>query len=209
MGWAVYPGFDSFPDTRKTIIYITMSPFFKKTNIVDPGWASKFDIPAIEKEAGITGKVFQKHFANVNQIVPQDIIKRFKQVKIQLSAVRFFIWPKNTVGLWHVDGALNKYKRNTAMNWIIGGSGELQWSESVVVAPMPERKVYLGAEAQPTDIISARTDANQCLVSTCIPHRIVTKDDGRVSISLIWTLPTDYPFSEVVTRLTDVGFFDV
>jgi hypothetical protein len=186
-----------------------MDNFFKKTNIVDPGWIEKFDVASLEREAGITGKVFQKHFTNVEHIVPQQIRTKLKQAGIYIGAVRFFIWPKNTVGLWHVDGAGSKYKRNTAMNWVIRGSGELQWGENIAVVPMPERKVYLGAEPSVSDVISARTDAHQCLVATSLPHRIVTKEDGRMSISLTWTLPTDYPYEEIVKRLTDAGFFDV
>jgi len=186
-----------------------MDKFFKKTNIVDPGWLENFNVAALEKEAGNTGKVFQKHFTNVEQIVPHEITSRLAQAGIQIGAVRFFIWPKNTIGLWHVDGAGGKYKRNSAMNWVVRGSGELQWGNNISVTPMPERRVYLGADPQDSDIIVARTDAHQCLVSTSDPHRIVTKDDGRMSISLTWTLPTDYPFNEVVKRLTDNGFFDV
>ena len=165
--------------------------FYKKINFHRPAWNINFDIP----ESGPT--VQEIHYKNVEEIVPIDLLEKLKAIDQEPEYVRIFVWPKNYCGIWHIDGvwATTRY---CAMNWILQGSGIVQFNGNMQDWEARTRKNYL------TTVVESESIADGYLINTGVPHRVITQEDGRVTISLAWK-SKDIPFAGMVEKLSKIG----
>jgi hypothetical protein len=165
--------------------------FFQKINFPMPVWNINFDIP----EPGL--RVQEVHFKNVEDIVPDDFLEKLNVIDQAPDYVRLFVWPTNHSSIWHIDGA-GATTRHCSMNWVLKGSGLVQFNSNVQDWKSRVSNNNL------IDIVEAETIADGYLINTGIPHRVVTQDDGRTTLSLAWK-SKDIPFTEMVAKLSSIG----
>jgi hypothetical protein len=170
--------------------------YFQKTNIADPIWnLESIVIP----EAGL--RLYEKHFINVEDIIPADLLEKFKAIDMPPEYVRLFVWPKNHCGIWHIDGTADTY-RHSAINWILQGSGLIQFNNSLELQPMPG--VHLGKRSTLAENAEAETTGHGCVVNTGACHRVITGQDGRTTISIGWKT-NDTPFPAMLEKLRQIN----
>jgi hypothetical protein len=169
--------------------------YFKQTNFLHPAWNITFDIPT-------PGPVlYEKHFTNVDEILPVDLLDRLSTINMIPEYVRLFVWPINHCGIWHIDGTPDLY-RNSAMNWIIGGSGSIQFNSTVSLGLI--RGVYRGRLSTLDEPFETETSGHGCLINTQSIHRVVTGPDGRNTLSIGWK-NKDIMFEEMVQKLQQIN----
>ncbi len=182
--------------------------FYRKVNIVED-WIPRFT-PAIDWDNITPGKnrpPFERHFTNIDEVVPSNIVERLKDVGLTIRSARIFSWPRAQPCVWHIDG--KAYTHNTAMNFVLFGSGKIQWASNVNVRKNnPYGDVWAGIKGSPDQEIIEETDIKVGIFKISVPHRIVTGPEGRITLSLLWQQKCNYEFPEMVARLTDAGFID-
>lgn len=170
--------------------------YFQKTNIIDPSWNLKsIDIPQAQS------RLYEKHFTNIEEIVPIDLLEKFKAIDMPIEYVRLFVWPANHCGIWHIDGTEDTL-RHSAINWIISGSGLIQFNNSVLLHKFPG--VHLGKRSTLADNAEAETNGHGCVVNTSACHRVITGQDGRTTISIGWKT-NDTPFPAILEKLRQIN----
>ena len=169
--------------------------YFQQTKIINPVWNITFDIPKSSE------KLYEKHFTNVEEIASAELLATLKSIDMFPEYIRLFVWPKNQCGIWHIDGTIDT-PRHSAINWILHGSGLIQFNNSVELHPMPG--VHLGLQGTITDSIDAETDGHGCVVNTSATHRVVTGEDGRTTLSLGWK-NNDTLFSIMLEKLRQIN----
>jgi hypothetical protein len=169
--------------------------FFQKTKFTDPVWNIIFEIPES------TSVLYEKHFTNVEEIIPSDLLDKFKTIEMMPEYVRLFVWPKNYCGIWHIDGTEDTY-RNSAINWIIKGSGLIQFNSNIELGH--KQGVHKGAIGTLLDEVEVETDGHGCLIDTSACHRVITKADGRNTISIGWK-NKDVPFQTMIEKLHQIN----
>ena len=153
--------------------------FYQKLNIPVPKWNLESII--IPKPAD---RLYEKHYENVVDIVPGEILDKFDSINMIPEYVRIFQWPINHCGIWHIDGNLNDIYYSS-INWIIKGSGLIQFNNSLELFSRPNApSVYKFRTSTLNDPVEAETDGHGCLIDTSSCHRVITGKDGRTSISL-------------------------
>lgn len=169
--------------------------YFQKTKFADPAWNITFDIPEP------SDKLYEKHFTNVEDIAPTELLTTLKSIDMFPEYVRLFVWPKNHCGIWHIDGTVETL-RHSAINWILQGSGLIQFNNSIKLQPMPG--VHLGNRGRITDDIEAETNGHSCVINTGACHRVVTSTDGRTTLSLGWK-NNDTQFPVMIEKLRQIN----
>jgi hypothetical protein len=155
-----------------------MNNCFKKINIVNPIWnLNSVEIPETQIN------LYEKRYYNVEQILPLELINKLDSVGLIPESLRLFVWPKNFWGQWHIDGNINT-PRYSCINWIIKGSGVIQFNKNIKLKMVEGIHRGEGKLSSPNDLFEEQTDGHGCLINSAYCHRVVTKDDGRVSISL-------------------------
>jgi len=170
--------------------------YFQKTNIHTPSW----NLSSVEIPEACT-RLYEKHFTNVEEIIPTDLLERFRSIGMIPEYVRLFVWPKNYCGIWHIDGTSDT-PRHSAINWIIQGYGSIQFNNGVKLHPIPG--VHLGLQGTLADDIEAETSGHGCVVNTSATHRVVTGADGRNTISIGWK-NKDTPFPAMLDKLRQIN----
>jgi hypothetical protein len=172
------------------------SPYFQKINISEPMWnLESIDLPEP------TTILYERHFRNVEDIIPKDFINKFSEIDLVPQLIRVFVWPRNNTGVWHIDGT-SALGRNVALNWVIKGSGVIQFNTKLPLSPM--YGVHSGRRPSIGDAIEAETFGHGCLINTGIGHRVVTGEEGRTTISLAYT-HRDMPFFEMVEKFRQIN----
>jgi len=169
--------------------------FFQTTNYLSPAWNIKFDIP----EPGTI--LYERHYTNVKEIVPEDLLDKFNTINMMPEYVRLFVWPRNHCGIWHIDGTEDTY-RYSAINWIIRGSGSIQFNNNIVLGK--RCGVHKGADGVLSDAVEAETTGHGCVINTSACHRVVTREDGRNTLSIGWK-NKDTPFELLIEKLRQIN----
>lgn len=170
--------------------------FFQKINFINPVWNLEgIEIPTPGE------RLYEKHFFDIEKIVPTNLLNQFRSINIVPEYVRLFVWPINYCGIWHIDGTAETF-RQSAINWILHGSGLIQFNNSVELHTCPG--VHKGKQGALEDHIDAETNGHSCLINTSACHRVVTGNDGRTSISLSWKT-NDIPFNVVLEKLRQIN----
>jgi hypothetical protein len=181
--------------------------FYKDITLKDIDWNLDFKI-----QENFSRQLMEKHYLDIDSIVPEYLLKKLNDADLRPSKVRIFIWPKNFVGIWHIDGL--QYTdddhpaslQNVSMNWVLSGSGLIQWNSQVKPKLKPMRGVYSGILSQATDLVEEECTGHGVLVDTTVPHRVVTGADGRTSITLQWQKnKNDFDFPVMVEKLKSIG----
>jgi len=172
--------------------------YFQKINIPTPAWNLEgIEIPKPQH------KLYEKHFTNVQDIVPSDLLEKLKIINMVPEYVRLFVWPKNFCGQWHIDGDYLT-PRHSCMNWVINGGGLIQFN------PNTELKMSLGVHrgsggtTDPNEFVTTETSGNGYAINSGSPHRVFTKDAGRTSISLSYK-KRDVQFPIMLEKLVSIG----
>lgn len=178
---------------------------FYRTINIEEDWAPRFNVNWDSIQDPDPKKPpFEKHFTNINEVIPEYIVTRLKDVGLTLRTARIFSWPRSKVGVWHVDG--RRFTEQTAMNFVLSGTGsKMQWTD----AKLPTKRYFEnweGGRPSPDDNIIAETSGNKIFVNIGINHRVVTESEGRITLSLLWKESCNYPFDQMVVRLADAGF---
>lgn len=168
--------------------------YFQKINIPVPEWNLK-EIVIPEPQH----RLYEKHFTNVDEIVPADLLEKLKTINIVPEYIRLFVWPRNFCGQWHIDGDYLT-PRYSCMNWIINGSGLIQFNPNAELKVVPGVHRGTGNLTDPNEFVAAETNGHGYVINSGSPHRVFTKDDGRTSISLSYK-NKDVVFSEMVKKL--------
>jgi|LauGreDrversion4_1035100.scaffolds.fasta_scaffold10337_6 hypothetical protein len=169
--------------------------YLQQTKIINPVWNITFDIPEPAE------KLYEKHFTNVEEIASAELLATLKSIDMFPEYVRLFVWPKNYCGIWHIDGTIDN-PRHSAINWILHGSGLIQFNNSVELHSMPG--VHLGKHGTMSDNIEAETTGHGCIINTGACHRVVTGEDGRTTLSLGWK-NNDTLFSIMLEKLRQIN----
>jgi hypothetical protein len=168
--------------------------YFQKINIPVPKWnLDGIVIP----EAG--SNLYEKHFRNVEQIVPTDFLEKLRTVDMVPEYVRLFVWPRNFCGQWHIDGDCNT-PRYSCMNWIINGAGLIQFNPDAKLKITSGVHRGSGGLTSPDEFVAAETNGHGYVINSGSPHRVLTKEDGRTSISLSYK-NKDVLFTKMVEKL--------
>ena len=168
--------------------------YFQKINIPVPNWnLAGIEIPEAQP------KLYEKHFRNVEDIVPGDLLEKLRTVNMVPEYVRLFVWPKNFCGQWHIDGDYDT-PRYSCMNWIIKGAGLVQFNPDAELKVSPGVHRGTGRLTDPKEFVVAETSGHGYAINSGSPHRVFTKDDGRTSISLSYKT-RDVLFSVMLEKL--------
>jgi hypothetical protein len=174
-----------------------MNLFFKKINIPEPKWNLPFVIP----DPGLV--LYERHYTNIKEIVPNDLLEKLNVINMVPEYVRIFVWPKNFSGQWHIDGTYD-LARFSCMNWIINGSGVIQFNSNIKLKAVNGVHRGSGGPSSPTDAIEEETTGHGYVINSGACHRIFTNQDGRTSISLGYK-NKDVPFLTLVEKLSTIG----
>jgi hypothetical protein len=170
--------------------------YFQKINIPPPKWNLEgIEIPEPQE------RLYEKHFSNVKDIVPPNLLEKLNTINMEPEYVRLFVWPRNFVGQWHIDGDFNT-PRYSCMNWVIKGSGLIQFNSTIIMEAKPG--VHRGKASTPTDTVEAETTGHSCAISSGSIHRVVIGEDGRTSISLSYKR-RDVLFPVMLEKLASIG----
>jgi len=169
--------------------------YFQKINTNKPAWNINFDIP---KPGPV---LYERHYTNVEEIIPPDLPDKFKSINMIPEYVRLFVWPVNHCGIWHIDGTADVF-RQSALNWVIKGSGYIQFNSKVALDLWPG--VHRGYQGKFIDRCESMTDGNGCVINTSACHRVITGKDGRNTISLGWK-NNDISFELTVEKLRQIN----
>ena len=177
---------------------------FAKTLIDAP----KIKIPKIEGDfVSIEIKLFL--LSNpLEECFPIDLLDRMRSIGLRPWKLRFFIWKPNIFSPWHVDTASKMGKLKSSINWVVKGSGEIQWNENLNLTPdrsVREQFDEGSIESSDSDEITHSSDGHGCLVNTSIPHRVKVGPEGRTTISLLWEQPEDFSFDETYKKLNSIN----
>lgn len=170
--------------------------YFQKINISEPVWnltGIKIPEPNVQ--------LYEEHFVNIEDIVPSDLLEKLKTINMVPEYVRIFVWPRNFIGQWHIDGDYIT-PRHSCMNWIINGSGAIQFNSTIEMSP--RIGVHRGKSSTPDDIAEEETTGHGCVINSGSIHRVVTGEDGRTSISLSYKR-RDVPFPIMLEKLASIG----
>ncbi len=181
--------------------------FYKTLTVKQVDW----NLP-IKIQVNFSKTLYERHFHNVEDIVPSDLLDKFDSIGLRPSIVRIFAWPRNHVGIWHVDGryfADNKQvssAQHVSMNWVVAGSGKIQWRQNILPNLKPLVGVYLGTQSSLDDEFDEETDSDAVFVDTEVPHRVLTGLDGRTTVTLKWnTIGSDLKFPAMVEKFKSIG----
>ena len=181
--------------------------FYKDITLKKVNWNLNFNIPI-----NLSRKLYEQHYHNVNDIVPNDLLKKLDSVGLSPLKVRLFVWPKNHIGIWHIDGRHWSDDthlasiQNVSLNWVLAGSGVIQWDRRVESKLKTIDGVYRGLQSSLDDSFEAESAGDGVLVDTTIPHRVLTGPAGRTSITLQWkTNENDFKFPVMVEKLKSIG----
>jgi hypothetical protein len=181
--------------------------FYKDVTVKKVNWNLNFNIPI-----NLSRKLYEQHYHNVDDIVPEDLLKKLDSVGLSPLKVRLFVWPKNHIGIWHIDGrhwgddTHLASIQNVSLNWVLAGSGVIQWDRRVESKLKIIDGVYRGLQSSLDDSFEAESAGDGVLVDTTIPHRVLTGPDGRTSITLQWkTNENDFKFPVMVEKLKSIG----
>ena len=170
--------------------------YFQKIKIPPPTWNLEgIEIPEPQV------RLYEKHFTNVEDIVPTDLLEKLKTINMKPEYVRLFVWPRDFVGQWHIDGDYVT-PRYSCMNWLINGGGSIQFNSTIIMEARPG--VHRGKASTPIDIVQAETTGHGYAISSGSIHRVVTGDGGRTSISLSYKR-RDIVFTQMLEKLASIG----
>lgn len=173
--------------------------YFQKINIPVPKW--NLEGIAIPKAQH---RLYEKHFRNVEEIIPTDFLEKLRTVDMVPEYVRLFVWPRNFCGQWHIDGDYET-PRYSCMNWIISGSGLIQFNPNAELKITPGVYRGSGGLTSPDEFVDAATSGHGYAINSRSPHRVLTKEDGRTLISLSYK-NKDVEFSEMIEKLRLINF---
>jgi hypothetical protein len=184
--------------------------FYRTINIVEdwiPRFSQFIDWSTITPEQG--RPPYERHFHNIDEIMPKYIVERLRDVGLSVRMARIFSWPKDYKCIWHVDG--RRFTENTAVNFILFGGGTMQWAtDDMQIIKRPYSDTWAGIRdfEAPNQTVAEECEMDKGLFNICIPHRVVTPPEGRITLSLLWKQECNYPFLEMVERFKDAGFID-
>lgn len=173
-----------------------LTMFFQKIKIADPDW----NLDSVELPEPFT-TLYERHYTNIDEIVPVEFIEKLKTIDMVPDYIRLFVWPRNSCGIWHIDGNINTF-RHCSMNWILKGSGLIQFNNSIKLHPI--LGVHKGLQGTLEDAVEAETDGHGCIIDTASCHRVVTGDDGRTTICLSYK-DKDVTHAVMLKKLTAIG----
>jgi len=142
-----------------------------------------------------------------NLLWSDDIINQLASENLIPQLVRIFRWSPNRFFPWHIDGTIDEIT-TFAINWVLDGSGTIQWSSKLKL-PLPPKEHYHLAYG---NMVGSLTDEYEesalghgCLVNTTIPHRVVNNNDiHRITVSI--QFGNQYTYEEVREKLSALGF---
>jgi hypothetical protein len=170
--------------------------FFQKINIASPIWNLEgIEIP----EPG--NRLYERHFRNVEKIVPAELLEKLESVNIFPEYVRLFVWPCNFVGKWHIDGDQHS-PRHSCLNWVLKGSGLIQFNNNLEVTF--GTGIHRERRSLPNDLVEAETVGHGYAINSGSIHRVITQKDGRTSISLSYKVK-DVEFPVMLEKLHQIN----
>jgi hypothetical protein len=175
-----------------------MSLFFQKLNISDPDW--NLDAINIPSPAELK---FEKHFRNVDEIVPDDFLYKLKTVNLVPEYARIFVWPRNFFSQWHIDGDIH-LPRYSCMNWVLKGSGVIQFNGNIKLTESQTMWRAEGKLSSSDDDYESETSGHGYAINSGYCHRVATKEDGRTTISLSYDR-RDVQFEIMIEKLKQVN----
>lgn len=170
--------------------------FFQKIKIPDPVW--NLDLDKIPDPIEV---LYERHYVNIDKIVPAELLATLETIDMVPDYIRLFVWPRNYCGIWHRDGNINTF-RNSSINWIVKGSGSIQFNNCVALRPMIG--VHSGTQGKIDDAVEAETNGHGCLINTASTHRVVTGKDGRSTVCLSYKTK-DVPYNVMLEKLNTIG----
>jgi hypothetical protein len=142
------------------------------------------------------------------KIWSDDISTRLKIAEMYPETLRFFYWnPKKTHHPWHVDGDIKNVSRKS-INWILKGSGKIQWSNSVNLTQINQKSHGISYDDIDKDQIVHETLESGILINTAVPHRVVLDGEERFTVTLQWNPEKNFDFSESQKRLKSVDLLE-
>jgi len=172
--------------------------FFQKINLITPVWnLTGIEIPEP------CHRLYEKHFTNIEDIVPADLLNKLRIINMVPEYVRLFVWPRNFCGQWHIDGDYQT-PRYSCMNWVIKGDGLIQFNPNAELKMSPGVHRGSGGTTDPSEFVAAETSGHGYAINSGSPHRVFTKDNGRTSISLSYK-NRDIEFPVLLERLRQIN----
>lgn len=137
----------------------------------------------------------------------KEIKDLFEKIDMQVETARIFRWRANDFFPWHIDGDPN-LPVFFAINWVLEGSGFIQWNKKFVLGPHGNQGAYSYARGQLDDDVEVTSNGNSCLVNTYIPHRVVNLNPiHRVTLSITFNWKDDY--STAFEKLKSVNLLEL
>ena len=178
-------------------------PYYNKINIPRP----KVDVRKYWSELQKEHK-FYVQVTDDMELWEKSISTKMRICGLYPDRLRLFWWtPRKVYNRWHIDGTSTDISE-ISMNWIISGSGFIQWSNTVVLDP-PDDSYYNAAgavESGSDDPYDAQCSGDGYLLNTAITHRVVNNSsDGRTTVTLSYNRANLHTFEDSLNRLQLVG----
>jgi hypothetical protein len=187
-----------------------MNNFFVKTTIPKPNIDFKllWDIEPTSKHNELPRfKEFRiVEYHTLVDLWEPEIRNKLISVDLFPRQIRVFRWRPNYVFPWHIDGNPNE-AINFAINWVLDGSGEIQWNQNIILNKNTLDMSYGSKRGNIDDSYDCRAYGDFCIINTAIPHRVININNiHRITASMIYKKQITY--TEAVNRLKSVNLLE-
>ena len=113
----------------------------------------------------------------------EKIYNKLKQCSLIPTTIRVFRWAHSKFYPWHIDGNSNiQYVVPFAMNWIVEGSGLIQWNTAIKLTIGGEMTGFHAGvcDGKSQDAYEEQTFGHGCIVNTTIPHRVLNFEKTKI-----------------------------
>ncbi len=136
---------------------------------------------------------------SAEEIWPSDIARSLISVGLIPTNVRIFRWAPNKYFTWHIDAGSSTKPTLCAINWVLEGSGMIQWDSNRILTTQ-DAEAYRYQLGELDDYYEKSSIGHACLVNTAIPHRVVNMNSiHRLSVSILFD--ADITYEDAYTRL--------
>lgn len=135
-----------------------------------------------------------------------DIPSKLRDVNLIPEVFRIFRWAPNKFFTWHIDARTPVKPNFCAINWVVEGQGEIQWSTTISLEDQ-HAEAYRYKLGDWNDSFDMSAHGHCCLVNTAIPHRVFNKNNQhRLSYSLLFH--QDISYEDAYKKLKQVNLID-
>jgi hypothetical protein len=186
-----------------------MGTYFQKTLIPTPNIDYKEIWKNAPEDLSDTLPRYKSYPIDHKEIWNTEISKQLISAGLAPSSARVFRWAPNLDSGWHIDGSPNRVTQ-FAINWIMHGSGVIQWNSKLDLSNTPKVSTAKGwTPSNKFHTYEEQIDGHGCIVNTAVPHRVVNNsNEHRITVSVVFEKNSEITYNDAVIILSNIGFIE-